>query len=97
MITGAILLGLGIATQNAVPSRRAKRLASPEFQSLSPDQQQDYARRYDAYVETSQQVARWRMGLGGAALGVGVTAVVLGAVLWAGRRRKGAHSTEVPR
>ena len=78
--TGAILLGVGVPLRGQSEQYRTDTLASPEYLAL-PEADQQVATEYlDRYVDDERRRGVTLMATGGAVLGVGVAAVVVGAV-----------------
>ena len=99
VIAGAVLVGTGVRDRNYVQGRQELHdqwLESPDARANSPDELERHNREYDAWVDDSERIVRLRMGLGGAALSLGTTGIVLGAILWA-RRPARAHNGANPR
>lgn len=90
--TGAILLGVGVPLEGRAAQYRTDTQASPEFMALPPSDEQVTVEYLDRYVDDERRRGVTLMATGGAVLGVGVAAVVVGAVLLARARRTGSDS-----
>lgn len=95
---GVVVLGGGVApivigAPVAAEARDHRRttLASEQFSELGPSDQQVAREHLDRYVEDERSRGITSMALGGVAVGVGVTAVVVGAVLWHRGRSPGTE------
>ncbi|MEM9456197.1 MAG: hypothetical protein AAGF11_18595 [Myxococcota bacterium] len=97
--TGAVLLGVGIPLRGRSEQYRTDTLASPGYMEL-PEADQQVATEYlDRYVDDERRRGVTLMATGGAVLGVGVAAVVVGAITLARAKRDapGSRSSSTPR
>ncbi len=89
-VTGAILLGIGAPLAGRAEQFREDAVASPEFVSRGPDDQEVAQGYFDAYVADERRRGTILMATGGAALGLGVAATVVGAIRLARHRKPAA-------
>jgi hypothetical protein len=84
---GAVLLGVGATIGPAARRDRDEGLGSPEYAAADPIARHDYDAAIDTYVRDSQRVSHGLAGGGAAAIGVGLTTLIVGAVMLARARR----------
>ncbi|MCA9711129.1 MAG: hypothetical protein KDK70_35130 [Myxococcales bacterium] len=92
----AVLLGVGAPVRGRAEGYRTDTMASEAFTALTPSDQQLATEFLDAYVDDERRRGVALMAAGGAALGVGVAAVVVGSIRLA-RGRRGATTAESAR
>ncbi|MEM9458645.1 MAG: hypothetical protein AAGF11_31000 [Myxococcota bacterium] len=80
VITGVVLVAVGAPLRGRAEDYRNEQLAGDDFDSRSPGLQQSFAAALDDYVDGERRRGVGLMASGGAVLGLGVAAVVVGSL-----------------
>lgn len=94
-VAGAVLLGVGAPLTGRAEQYRDDAVASPEFEMRRPDDQEVASGYFDAYVADERRRGTILMATGGAALGLGIAAAVVGAIRLARHRGPAAGDVAI--
>ncbi|MEM7154930.1 MAG: hypothetical protein AAF799_18935 [Myxococcota bacterium] len=89
-IGGIVSVAVGVPVRGAAQDYRTEVLQSPQFTALSARDQDTATSALQTYVETETRRGVILMGVGGAAIGVGVTGIVVGSIILARSGRRSA-------